>query len=98
VALPAGLNLTHITPKEGTPNDLRCPRASPVGLPVKRGLARHPFSDSAENIAGRLALMDEVGVEKQVLSPNHPPYLPNEAECVKAIQMLNDGYADLAHR
>jgi hypothetical protein len=32
------------------------------------------------------------------LSPNHPPYLPNEAECVKAIQMLNDGYADLAHR
>jgi predicted TIM-barrel fold metal-dependent hydrolase len=42
--------------------------------------------------------MDEAGVEKQVLSPNHPPYLPDEAECVKAVQMLNDGYADLAHR
>ena len=42
--------------------------------------------------------MDEAGVEKQVLSPNHPPYLPDEAECVKAVQMLNDGYADFAHR
>ena len=42
--------------------------------------------------------MDAAGVEKQVLSPNHPPYLPDEAEGVKAVQMLNDGYADLAHR
>ena len=72
--------------------------ASPVHLPVKRGMARHPFSDSPEDIEGRFRLMDEAGVEKQVLSPNHPPYLPDEAECVKAVQMLNDGYADLAHR
>ena len=69
-----------------------------VGVPVKRGIARHPVSDSAEDIQGRLELMDSAGVEKQVLSPNHPPYLPDEAECVKAIQMLNDGYAELAHR
>ncbi len=72
--------------------------ASPVHLPVKRGMARHPFSDSPEDIQGRFELMDAAGVEKQVLSPNHPPYLPDEAECVKAVQMLNDGYADLAHR
>jgi predicted TIM-barrel fold metal-dependent hydrolase len=72
--------------------------ASPVHLPVKRGMARHPFSDSPEDIEGRFRLMDEAGVEKQVLSPNHPPYLPDEGECVKAVQMLNDGYADLAHR
>ncbi len=32
-----------------------------------------------------------------MLSPNHPPYLPDEAEGVKAVQMLNDAYADLAH-
>ena len=31
-------------------------------------------------------LMDDAGVEKQVLSPNHPPYLPDEAECVQAVQ------------
>src|SRR5438094_545682 len=69
--------------------------ASPVHLPVKRGMARHPFSDSPEDIDGRFQLMDEAGVEKQVLSPNHPPYLPDEAECVKAVRMLNDGYAAL---
>ena len=69
-----------------------------VGVPVKRGIARHPVSDSAEDIQGRLELMDSAGVEKQVLSPNHPPYLPDQAECTKAIQMLNDGYAELAHR
>src|ERR1700739_1523510 len=71
---------------------------SPVHLPVKRGMALHPFSDSPEDIEGRFRLMDEAGVEKQVLSPNHPPYLPDEGECVKAVRMLNDGYADLAHR
>ena len=55
--------------------------ASPVHLPVKRGMARHPFSDSREDIEGRFKLMDEAGVEKQVLSPNHPPLYG--ALCVK---------------
>jgi predicted TIM-barrel fold metal-dependent hydrolase len=72
--------------------------ASPTHLPVKRGMALHPFSDSPEDIENRFKLMDEAGVERQVLSPNHPPYLPDEAEGVKAVQLLNDGYADLAHR
>src|SRR5437762_4259365 len=72
--------------------------ASPVHLPVKRGMARHPFSDSAEDIEGRFRLMDEAGVGKQVLSPNHPPYLLDEAECVTAVKMLNDAYADFASR
>src|SRR5271154_7241719 len=72
--------------------------ASPVHLPVKRGMARHPFSDSPDDIQGRFELMDAAGAEKQVLSPNHPPYLPDEVEGVKAVQMLNDGYANLAHR
>ena len=40
--------------------------ASPVHLPAKRGMARHPFSDSPEDIEGRFRLMDEAGVEKQV--------------------------------
>ncbi len=72
--------------------------ASPTHLPVKRGMARHPFSDSPEDIEGRFRLMDEAGVGKQVLSPNHPPYLPDEAECVTAVKMLNDGYAEFASR
>jgi predicted TIM-barrel fold metal-dependent hydrolase len=72
--------------------------ASPVHLPVKRGMALHPFSDSPEDIEGRFRLMDEAGVGRQVLSPNHPPYLPDEAECVTAVKMLNDAYAEFAHR
>ena len=69
-----------------------------VGVPVKTGIARHPLSDSAEDIAGRLEWMDAAGVERQVLSPHRPPYLPDRAEGIKAAQLLNDGYADLAHR
>jgi len=72
--------------------------ASPVHLPVKRGMALHPFSDSPEDIEGRFRMMDEAGVGMQVLSPNHPPYLPDEAECVTAVKMLNDAYAEFAHR
>jgi 6-methylsalicylate decarboxylase len=69
-----------------------------VGVQAKTGIARHPVSDSIDDIKGRLALMDMAGVEKQVLSPHRPPYLRDEAECVKALHLLNDGYADLAHR
>ena len=65
---------------------------------AKSGIAKHPVSDSIDDIKGRLELMDEAGVEKQVLSPHRPPYLPDEAEGVQAIRLLNDGYADLAHR
>src|SRR5438876_1017541 len=72
--------------------------ASPTHLPVKTGMARHPFSDSQEDIENRFKWMDDAGVGMQVLSPNHPPYLPDEAEGVKAVQMLNDGYAEFAHR
>jgi 6-methylsalicylate decarboxylase len=49
-------------------------------------------------LAGRFELMDAAGVEKRVLSPHWPPYLPDEVECVRAARMLNDGYAELAHR
>jgi len=53
--------------------------ASPVHLPVKRGMALHPFSDSPEDIEGRFRLMDEAGVEKQVLSPKPSPLPPRRA-------------------
>ena len=65
---------------------------------VKRGLARHPFSDTQEDIEARFRLMEDAGVGRQVLSPNHPPYLPDETECVTAVKMLNDAYAEFARR
>jgi predicted TIM-barrel fold metal-dependent hydrolase len=73
------------------------PRVGPA-VQVKQGIAKHPVSDSATDIVGRLELMDAAGVEKQVLSPHRPPYLPDEKECVQALHLLNDGYAELAHR
>jgi len=69
-----------------------------VGVRGKVGIARHPVSDAQEDIRGRIELMDRAGVGKQILSPHRPPYLPDEAECIKAVKMLNDGYADLAQR
>ena len=72
--------------------------ASPTHLPVKRGMARTRSRIRRRTSRAGFRLMDEAGVERQVLSPNHPPYLPDEAECVQAVHMLNDGYADLAHR
>ena len=87
----------HYIPKNFS--DFMGDRFSPrVGVPVKTGIARQPVSDSEEDIRGRLELMDHAGVEKQILSPHRPAYLPDEAECVKAVRMLNDGYAGLAHR
>ncbi len=50
--------------------------ASPVHLPVKRGMALHPFSDSPEDIEGRFRLMDEAGVEKQVFVAEPSPLPP----------------------
>ena len=70
----------------------------PVGQATRTGLACHPFSDLPEDISGRFDLMAAAGVGRQVLSPHWPPYLPDEAEGVHAIRLLNDGYADLAHR
>ena len=37
-------------------------------------------------------------METQILSPHRQPYLPDEAECVQALHLLNDGYAELAAR
>ena len=80
-------------------SDFMGDRFSPrVGVPTRTGIARHPVSDSQADIQGRLELMDAAGVETQILSPHHPPYLPDEAECVQALHLLNDGYADLARR
>src|SRR5690348_16747452 len=69
-----------------------------VGVAERLGIAKHPTSDSPADIAGRLDWMDAAGVGRQVLSPHRPPYLADEREGVRAIQLLNDGYAELAQR
>jgi len=70
----------------------------PVGKPTRTSLACHPFSDLPEDISGRFDLMSAAGVGRQVLSPHWPPYLPDESQGVHAIKLLNDSYAELAHK
>jgi predicted TIM-barrel fold metal-dependent hydrolase len=73
-------------------------RLRPGQKPKPSSLACHPFSDLPEDIGGRLDMMAAAGVGRQVLSPDRPPYLPDEAEGVHAVKLLNDAYAELAHR
>jgi hypothetical protein len=70
-----------------------------VDVPVKRGIRPSPGFGFAGGHSGP-ARIDGYGegVQRQVLSPNYPPYLPDENECVTAIRMMNDGYAELAQR
>jgi len=64
--------VAHYIPKNFS--DLMGERFLPrVGVPAKAGIARHPVSDSEEDISGRFELTDAAGVEKQVLSPHWPP-------------------------
>jgi predicted TIM-barrel fold metal-dependent hydrolase len=79
-------------------SDLMGDRFPPrISAPQPAGISKHPVSDTPADIQGRLELMDAAGVETQILSPHRPPYLPNEAECTRALHLLNDGYAELAH-
>src|SRR2546423_1472712 len=64
--------------------------ASPTHLAVKRGLARHPFSDTQEDIEARFRLMEDAGVGRQGRSPHTPPYLPDGEEGVTPDKMLHD--------
>jgi len=69
------------------------------GASRSAGWSKQPHTDSAEDVARRLELMDEAGVDMQVLSHGiMAPYLQSEQEAVEAARACNDGYADLAAR
>jgi 6-methylsalicylate decarboxylase len=70
----------------------------PGKKPTPSSLACHPFSDLPEDIDRRIEMMDAAGVGRQVLSPDRPPYLPDAADGVHAVKLLNDAYAELAQR
>jgi predicted TIM-barrel fold metal-dependent hydrolase len=63
-----------------------------------RSLTARPMrQDDPAGIVTRLQQMDDAGVQMQVLSPAaSPPYADKEADAVKAAQLINDSYADLA--
>jgi predicted TIM-barrel fold metal-dependent hydrolase len=73
-------------------------RLRPGEKPKPSSLACHPFSDLPADIDRRIEMMDAAGVGRQVLSPDRPPYLPDAAQGVHAVRLLNDAYAEFARR
>src|SRR5947209_10584713 len=70
-----------------------------AGVSRSPGWSAQPHTDSPEDVARRLELMDEAGVDLQVQSHGiMNPYLRSEHEAIEAARACNDGYADLAAR
>jgi aminocarboxymuconate-semialdehyde decarboxylase len=57
-----------------------------------------PVTESDADLKGRLALMDDAGVEVQVLSLSPLPFLDDEAATVGLIREGNDAMADMVAR
>jgi aminocarboxymuconate-semialdehyde decarboxylase len=50
-------------------------------------------TDAEGDVAGRLRMMDDAGVDTQILSPGGPmPYLESEAGAVESARVANDAY------
>ena len=74
------------------------PRWDGNPYPTRPGAGPPPQSDSPPDIEERLKLMDEAGVQMQVLSNPAGPYLPGAAEAVEGAHILNDAYATLVRQ
>jgi predicted TIM-barrel fold metal-dependent hydrolase len=60
----------------------------PPGAPPSLPMA--PITDSASDLVTRLRLMDEAGVDRQILTPTAPPYFQEEAVAIEAARLAND--------
>src|SRR5579884_2936895 len=59
----------------------------------------YPDNDAPEQIEGRIRLMDEAGVQMQMLSHGIlSPYVADEAKAIEAARACNEPYAELVHR
>jgi predicted TIM-barrel fold metal-dependent hydrolase len=69
------------------------PRTSPaVASPSKATL------DDDEAVAERIALMDQAGVERQILSTVVAPYLQDESHAVAAARHINNAHAGIVRK
>jgi predicted TIM-barrel fold metal-dependent hydrolase len=60
---------------------------------------RYPTTDAADQLAARLRLMDQAGVQLQILCPaSSYPYFERESDAVEAARLCNDSFAELTHR
>ena len=66
--------------------------------PTHPGLPTPSRGDSPDDIHTRLALMDEAGVQMQVLSHTAGPYLADPAAAAEGARLINDGLAALVRQ
>ena len=84
----------HHSPKRYTDAMLRL-----TGAERPRGWVALPHTDAPDQLARRLELMDQAGVQMQVLSHGiMAPYAQKVDAAVEAARAINDGYADVTRR
>jgi 6-methylsalicylate decarboxylase len=66
--------------------------------PTFHGGPPPPRSDAPEEIEARIRLMDEAGVQMQVLSQPAGPYFHTAADAVEGARLINDSYAQIVRR
>jgi len=66
--------------------------------PTVQGGPPPPRTDAPEEIQARLKLMDEAGVQMQVLSQPAGPYFNNPADAVQGARLINDSYANIVRQ
>jgi predicted TIM-barrel fold metal-dependent hydrolase len=66
--------------------------------PTRAGGPPPPRSDAPDEIEGRLALMDDAGVQLQVLSQPAGPYFDDPAEALHGARLINDSYSQIVRR
>jgi predicted TIM-barrel fold metal-dependent hydrolase len=90
----------HCTPNTYTALLERIGGRQPAGepYPVFDGGPPPPRSDAPDDIDARLKLMDEAGVQMQVLSQPAGPYFDDVDQATEGARLINDGYAALVRR
>jgi predicted TIM-barrel fold metal-dependent hydrolase len=66
--------------------------------PTRAGGSPPPRGDSLAEIDARLALMDEAGVQMQVLSHPQGPYFSDAADAIAGARIINDSYSQILKR
>ena len=86
----------HLNPKAYTELQGRLgPRRRGEPYPTAPGLRPPPTTDSPEDIQARLAIMDEAGVQMQVLSVPAGPYFSSPADAVEGAHLVNDSLSGI---
>src|SRR5690242_20338536 len=85
----------HCTPTAFTAMQERIsgPQPAREPYPVFSGGAPPPRSDAPAEIEARLKLMDEAGVQMQVLSQPAGPYFNDAEQAAEGARLINDSYA-----